>query len=198
MTLLDARHIAIALGVGAVVVAGTAVPAAADDPAGPRRTDRLEVHLGGGYVIPGGPTASLGAWSVGATYWLTRNWGVGGRHIATPMSDANTPRFERAPAALLGMHSSSVTIQRRWITAEGFEFQVGAGALLAGVERHAYYRPGPRPHVQDETSRGLAFEVLAGRKVSRHFGFKGGVLFDFTGEESGGDVYAVGLAVIGF
>ena len=200
MPLLDARHIALA--VGAVVVAGAPIPAAADDPAGPRQTDRLEVQLGGGHVMPGGPSARLGAWSVGATYWLTRNWGVAARHVATPMSDANAPRFERArsqgTAGLLGMRSSSVTIQRRWITAHGFEFQVGAGALLAGVERHAYFLLGAQPHVQDETSRGLAFELLAGRKVSRHFGFKGGLLFDLTGEESGGDVYAVGLAVIGF
>lgn len=117
------------------------------------------------------------------------------------MNDANAPRFERArsrnTASLLGMHSSSVTIQRRWLTAQGIEFQIGFGALLAGVERHAYFLPGAPPHVQDETSRGLAFELLAGRKVSRRIGFKGGLLFDFTGEESGGDVYAVGLVVIG-
>ena len=118
------------------------------------------------------------------------------------MTDANAPRFERArsrnTASLLGMHSSSVTVQRRWLTAHGIEFQIGFGALLAGVERHAYFLPGAPPHVQDETSRGLAFELLAGRKVSRRIGFKGGLLFDLTGEESGGDIHAVGLAVIGF
>ena len=37
----------------------------------------------------------------------------------------------------------------------------------------------------------------APRKVSRRIGFEGGLLVDFTGEESGGDVYAVGLVVIG-
>ena len=117
------------------------------------------------------------------------------------MTDANAPRFERArsrnTADLLGMRSSSVTIQRRW-TARGIELQIGFGALLAGVERHAYFLPGAPPHVQDETSRGLAFELLAGRKVSRRIGFKGGLLFDLTGKESGGDIYAVGLAVVGF
>lgn len=201
MTLLEARHVATAL-VGTVVVAGTPIHAAADDPAGARQADRLEVQFGGGYVMPAGPTVRLAAWSAGATYWLTRNWGVAARHVATPMTDANAPRFERArarnTAGLLGMRSSSVTIQRRWSTAHGIELQVGFGALLAGVERHAYFLPGARPHVQDETSRGLAFELLAGRKVSRRIGFKGGLLFDLTGEESGGDIHAVGLAVIGF
>ena len=201
MTLLDARHVAMAL-VGAVVVAGTPVHAAGDDQAGAQQADRLEVQFGGGYVMPAGPTVRLGAWSAGGTYWLTRNWGVAARHVATLMTDANAPRFERArsrnTAGLLGMRSSSVTIQRRWLTARGIEFQIGFGALLAGVERHAYFLPGAPPHVQDETSRGLAFELLAGRKVSRRIGFKGGLLFDLTGEESGGDIYAVGLAVIGF
>ena len=202
MTLLDARHVAMALAVGAVVVAGTPFHAAADEPAGAQQADRLEVQFGGGYVMPAGPAVQLGAWSAGATYWLTRNWGVAARHVATPMTDANAPRFERArsrnTAGLLGMRSSSVTIQRRWLTAHSFEFQIGFGALLAGVERHAYFLPEAPPHVQNETSRGLAFELLAGRKVSRHIGFKGGLLFDLTGEESGGDMYAVGLAVIGF
>lgn len=201
MALQDARHVAMALAVGAVVVVGTPVHAAADDPAGAQQADRLEVQFGGGYVMPAGATVRLGAWSAGATYWLTRNWGVAARHVATPMTDANAPRFERArsrnTADLLGMRSSSVTIQRRW-TARGIELQIGFGALLAGVERHAYFLPGAPPHVQDETSRGLAFELLAGRKVSRRIGFKGGLLFDLTGEESGGDIYAVGLAVVGF
>ena len=94
MTLLDARHVATALAVG-VVVAGTPVHAAADDPAG-SQGDRLEVQFGGGYVMPGGPTVRPGAWSAGGTYWLTRNWGVAARHVATPMTDANAPGFERA------------------------------------------------------------------------------------------------------
>ena len=202
MTLLHARHIATALAVGAVVVAGTPIHAAAGDAAGPQQTDRLEVQFGGGYVMPAGPTVQLGAWSAGATYWLTRNWGVAARHIATPMTDVIAPRFERArsrnTASLLGMHSSSVTIQRRWWIAHNIEFQIGFGGLLAGVERHAYFVPGAPPHVQDETSRGVALELLLGRKVSRRISFKGGLLVDFTGEESGGDMYAVGLTVIGF
>ncbi len=177
MTLLDARRVAVAL-VGAVAVTGTPVHAAADDPAGAQQADRLEVQFGGGYVMPAGPTVRLGAWSAGATYWLTRNWGVAARHVATRMTDADAPRFERArsrnTASLLGMRSSSVTVQRRWSTAHNIEFQIGFGALLAGVERHAYFMPGAPPHVQDETSRGLAFELLAGRKVSRRIDFKRG------------------------
>ena len=204
MTLLEARHIAMALAVGAVVVAGTPVHAVADDPAGAQQADRLEVQFGGGLIMPAGPTAGLGAWSAGATYWLTRDWGVAARHVATPMTDANAPRFagarSRNTASLLGMYSSSVTIQRRWLTAHSAEFQIGFGALLAGVERYAYFvLPGAPPHVQDEPSSGFAFELLAGRKVSRGFGFKGGLLFHLTGGEARvGDVYAVGLAVIGF
>ena len=43
-----------ALAVGAVVVAGTPVHAAADDPAGAQQTDGLEVQFGGGYIMPAG------------------------------------------------------------------------------------------------------------------------------------------------
>ena len=56
MALQDARHVAMALAVGAVVVVvvGTPVHAAADDPAGAQQADRLEVQFGGGYVMPAG------------------------------------------------------------------------------------------------------------------------------------------------
>ena len=64
MTLLDARHVAVALvGAVAVAVTGTPVHAAADDPAGAHQADRLEVQFGEGYVMPAGPAVRLGAWT---------------------------------------------------------------------------------------------------------------------------------------
>ncbi len=43
--------------------------------AGTQERDRVDVQVGGGYVMPRGPTARLLAFDVGAAFWLTDAWG---------------------------------------------------------------------------------------------------------------------------
>ena len=99
---------------------------------------------------------------------------------------------------MLGLRSSTVTVHRRWFTERGVEFDVGFG-VMQEVNRYAYFLPEDPPLVQDESIRGLALELLVGRKVSRYVGFKGGVMIDLAADlDNTGNMHLVGLAVIGF
>ena len=178
-----------------------------------QQRDKLEVQVGGGYVLGGGgenPGPSLPTYDVGLAFWLSEHWGVAGRHVRGPGDEIYNSPVETVDRIFLGkgnLRYTTVTVRRRWFMASGTEFNIGFGLMLGGSYEGVNFlkQPGqplrassiPRLHLRPETSfGGFALELLVGRKLSRHFGVKGGLTEDFNFDTA--NTQLVGLVVFSF
>ena len=170
--------------VGVLLLAGTFLvgPLTGALYAQPNYQVELLVGGSGGYSNSNWNGFSPPAFELGATLWFNDNWGISGRHEFHLLSDSSG----RLRQSYYDRRFSNVTLRRRWPIGDAFELDFGfGGAVITG-------RGQP-------TGGAVPFEVLIGRRLSRHFGVKGG----YRHEMYWGDIIVhrgrlVGFAVIGF
>ena len=171
-----------------------------------QQRDKLEVQVGGGYVLGGGgenPGPSLPVYDVGLAFWLSERWGVAARHVRGPGDDIWGSPVEDSDRIFSGegnLRYTTVTARRRWFMASGMELNIGFGLMLGGSYEGVSFlkRSGQPPlRLRPETSfGGFALELLVGRKLSRHFGVKVGFTEDFNFDTA--NTQFVGLAIFSF
>ena len=164
--------------VGTLLLAGTFLVGPLTGDVGAQPRNRVELLAGGGAGITNSNWNgfSPAAAELGATFWWNDDWGVSGRHEfhAIPDSSYFDGRF------------STVTLRRRWLLNDDFELDLGFGAAI--VTGRGWLTGGAVP-----------LELLVGRKLSRHFGIKGGYRHEiYLGDGLVHRPRFVGLAVIGF
>lgn len=169
--------------------------------------DRVEIQAGAGHV--GGGGVSLPTYELGAAFWLTGRWGVAVRLVGAPGDDLRDPagRYDdvrMVDAGAGNLRYVTVTARYRRFLNRGLEVNLGVGVGTSrSVERIEFLLEPGQSHVQRRRTvsqpMGLTLELLLGRKLSRHFGVKGGVTHAFGAHlDSAGYTHAVGLGVIGF
>lgn len=170
--------------VGAILLAGTILigPLTGALYAQPNYRVELLVGGGGGVTNSGWNGFSPPAVELGATLWFNDDWGISGRHEIHILPDSSS----RLRGSYYDRRFSNVLLRRRWSLGDASELDLGFGAtVITGRGR--------------PTGGAVPLEALVGRRLSRHFGVKGGYRHEmYTGDVIVHRSRFLGFAVIGF
>jgi hypothetical protein len=150
----------------------------------------LEVEIGGGYVFGSGsedPGPSLPVFDAGVAFWPSARWGVALRHVDGPGVDLHEPLvfLDRTFLGTGHLRYWTVTARYRRAVTPTWAVETGFGVMAAGhfAEIFAFNdAPLDRIRVPGGPFLGVSLEGFATRALSRHFGIKAGVTFDFVVE----------------
>ena len=154
--------------------------------------DRVELLFGAGmlysflYSYGEGIPRAAGTYQGGGALWLGRHLGIGLQHIRG-VGHTFADRFSLAGYrhdGVVNYRFSILTARYRVFLDNGGEIAIGVGAQVAGEKEwrltHRDETPIDETH-REPWARGLAIELFVGRRLSRHFGVKGGVTFHMAG-----------------
>jgi hypothetical protein len=149
----------------------------------------FEVELGGGYVFGSGaenPGPSLPAFDAGFVFWPTARWGIAARLVEGPGEDlhAPVPSLDRTFLGVGHLHYWTVTARHRRVT-PALSLELGFGLMRDGHFATVQVFRDPalgRRADPDNFFGGLSLEAFVSRAVSRHFGIKAGLTYDFNVE----------------
>ena len=175
------------LAIAAVLVTVPGMSPVLAQPVAVQPDERLDLFLGvggmahynEGLYIPRFPAV----YHLGGVLWLDERWGIAARHsrgVGYPFDPAWYDRRYQDVAGTTGtFHYSTVTGRFRVLLDNRIELHMGVGAQLSGA-KELHLRPGGPDGTEwverDSWGPGLAVEMLVGRRLTRRFGIKGGVM----------------------
>jgi hypothetical protein len=149
----------------------------------------LEVEIGGGYVVGSGsedPGPSLPVFDAGVAFWPSARWGVAVRLVDGPGEDLHEPvtLYDRTFLGTGHLRYWSVTARHRREVTPGWGVEIGFGLMTHGHFDDIWvFNDAPLDRRMSRTGfPGFSLEGFATRALSRHFGIKAGVTFDFVVE----------------
>lgn len=175
------------LAIAAVLVTVPGMSPVLAQPVATQPDGRLELFLGvggmghynEGLYIPPFPAV----YHLGGVLWLDERWGIAARHSRGVGYMFDPARYHRrhqhAAGATGAFHYSTVTGRVRVLLDNRIELEMGFGAQLSGAKEQ-HLRPAESDGTEwverDSWGPGLAVEMLVGRRLTRRFGIKGGVM----------------------
>jgi hypothetical protein len=162
---------------------------------------RVEIELGGGYVVGGGvenPGPSLPTFDAGVVVWLWPRWGVALRVVEGPGEDLHEPvvGFDRTFLGQADLHYWTVTVRHRIALTRHRGFELGFGQLFGGRFATVQEFHNPRQRVRTPDTffpLGGALEAFITQALGRHLAVKAGLTFDFNIETTNFQPVAMGV-----
>lgn len=151
----------------------------------------LEFEIGGGYVVGSGseePGPSLPAFDAGVAFWPSARWGVAVRRVDGPGEDLHEPRIflDRTFLGTGHLRYWTFTARHRRAITPNWGLETGFGVMAAGHFAEIWiFNDAPLDRREAASSFwdwGLSLEGFATRSLSRHFGIKAGLTYDFVVE----------------
>ena len=150
----------------------------------------FEIEMGGGYVVGSGseePGPSLPAFDAGVAFWPSAHWGVAVRRVEGPGEDLHEPRVfgDRTFLGTGHLRYWTFTARHRRALTPSWGLETGFGVMAAGHFAEVWtFNDAPLDrHASLLASYwGFSLEGFATRALSRHFGIKAGVTYDFVVE----------------
>ncbi len=163
----------------------------------------VEFFAGGGYGFGGGSeegAPSLPTFDLGAGLWLSKHWGLSFSYTGGPSEDRFPVRGESGDRVFIGRRDLQlwrITVRRRQMLPGDAEFLLGLGIAWGDFEEIVIGLPPlPQDVGFDQAFNALSFELLLGKRISKHWWIRGGAIFDVNTESN--LVQPVGMLVLAF
>ena len=163
----------------------------------------FEIEISGGYVVGSGsedPGPSLPAFDAGVAFWPSAHWGVALRRVEGPGEDLHEPRvfLDRTFLGTGHLHYWTLTARHRRAVTSNWGLETGFGVMAAAhFTDFSIINDAPLDRLEAVSSfRGFSLEGFATRALSRHFGIKAGLTYDFVVETN--NLQPVVLGVVRF